>query len=107
MVAASGMLLNMGKKLEGACAARAVPARFTCHCYPPINLASSKKRDYSCLVRFSTTFLCHLWTDLAWELKLEGLSALFSYFYLYFVRRFVSAFWDSNFLEFLKLIDSC
>ena len=44
MVAAPGMLLNAGKKLEGACAARAVPARLTCHCYPPIKLASSKKR---------------------------------------------------------------
>ena len=50
------------------------------------------------------TFLCRLWTDLAWELKLEGLSAFLSYFLLYFVRRF---FWDSNFLEFSKLIDSC
>ena len=80
MVAAPGMLLSAGKKLEGACAARAVPARFTCHCYPPINLASPKKKDCSCLVRFSTTFLCRLWTDLAWELKLESLSALFSYF---------------------------
>ena len=81
MVAAPGMLLSAGKKLEGACAARAVPARFTCHCYPPINLASPKEeKDCSCLVRFSTTFLCRLWTDLAWELKLEGLSALFSYF---------------------------
>ena len=29
MVAAPGMLLSAGKKLEGACAARAVPARFT------------------------------------------------------------------------------
>ena len=43
------MLLNAGKKLKEACAARAVPARFSCLCYPPpnthrpINLASSKK----------------------------------------------------------------
>ena len=39
------MLLNAGKKLKEACAALAVPARFTCHCYPtsPINLACSKK----------------------------------------------------------------
>ena len=58
MVAAPGMLLNAGKKLEGAC----------------------EEKDCSCLVRFSTTFLCRLWTDLAWELKLESLSALFSYF---------------------------
>ena len=44
----------------------------------PINLASSKKATCSCLVRFSTTFPCRIWTGLAWELKLEGLSALFS-----------------------------
>ena len=31
MVAAPGMLLSAGKKLEGAYSARAVPARFTCH----------------------------------------------------------------------------
>ena len=75
MVAAPGMLLNAGKKLEGACAARAVPARFTCPCYPQL-----VEKDSSCLVRFCTTFLCHLWTGLAWELKLEGLNALFSFF---------------------------
>ena len=28
-------------------------------------------------------------------------------FLTFFVRRFVSVFWDSNFLEFLKLTDSC
>ena len=43
MVAAPGMLLNAGKKLEGACAARAVPARFTCHCYPPIIWLARRK----------------------------------------------------------------
>ena len=59
------------------------------------------------VVLYSTTILCRIWTGLAWELKLEGLSALFSYFYLSFVRRFVSVFWDSNFLEFFRLIDSC
>ena len=76
MVAAPGMLLNAGKKLkEEACAARAVPARFTCHSNQSGKL---EERDCSCLVRFSTTFLCRTWTDLAWELKLEGLSALFS-----------------------------
>ena len=41
MVAAHGMLLNAGKKLEGACAARAVPARFTCP-RPSIWLARRK-----------------------------------------------------------------
>ena len=40
MIAAPGMLLNSGKKLEGACAALAVPARFTCHCYPPDSRAT-------------------------------------------------------------------
>ena len=62
----------------------------------------SEEKDYSCLVRFSTTFLCRLWTDLAWELKLEGLSAFFSIF-SFILWRFVSVFWDSNFLEFSKL----
>ena len=80
MVAAPGMLLNVGKKLKESCAARAVPARFTCHCYLPNQSGYLEERDCSCLVRFSTTFLSRTWTDLAWELKLEGLSALFSYF---------------------------
>ena len=84
-----------------------VPYLRDSHAIVPINMASSKKATCSCLVRFSTTFPCCIWAGLAWELKLEGLSALFSYFLLYFVRRFVSVFWDSNFLEFLKLIDSC
>ena len=56
----------------------------------PINLASSKKATCSCLVHFSTTLPCRIWPGLARELKLEGLSALLSYFLLYFVRRFVS-----------------
>ena len=46
MVAAPGMLLNAGKKLKEACAARVpvVPARFMCHCYPPtINPAARRK----------------------------------------------------------------
>ena len=76
MVAAPGMLLNAGKKLEEACAARAVlrDSRATVTC------PARRKGLQSCLVRYSTTFLCRVWTDLAWELKLEGLSALFSYF---------------------------
>ena len=77
MVVAPGMLLNAGKKLKEACAACAVPARFTCHSNQSGWL---EERDCGCLVRFSTTFLCRIWTDLAWDLKLEGLSALFSYF---------------------------
>ena len=43
MVAAPGMLLNTGKKLKEACAARAVPARFTAIVTRSINPASSKK----------------------------------------------------------------
>ena len=74
------MLLNAGKKLKEACAARAVPARFTCHCCLPNQSGKLEERDCSCLVRFSTTFLCRIWIDLAWELKLEGLSALFLIF---------------------------
>ena len=41
MVAAPGMLLNPGKKLEGACAARALPARFIVT-HPTIRLARRK-----------------------------------------------------------------
>ena len=44
MVAAPGMLLNTGKKLKEACAARAVPARFTCHCYLPNQSVARRKR---------------------------------------------------------------
>ena len=77
MVAASGMLLNAGKKLKEACAARAMAARFTCQ-FQSIWLA--QRKGCSCLVCFSTTFLSRTWTYLAWELKLEGLNALFSYF---------------------------
>ena len=62
MVAAPGKFLVAGKTLKEACAARTV------------------ERDCSCLVRFSTNFLCRIWTNLVRELKLEGLSALFSYF---------------------------
>ena len=51
------------------------------------------------IVHFSTTFLYRLWTDLAWELKLEVLSASFLIF-SFILWRFVSVFWDSNFLEF-------
>ena len=78
MVAAPGMLLNAGKKLKEACAARAVPR--DSRAFVPINLASSKKATCSCLVSFSTTFPCRIWAGLVRELKLEGLSALFSYF---------------------------
>ena len=46
------MLLNEGKKLEGECAARAVPARFTCHCYPPINLAIARRKGLQLLSSF-------------------------------------------------------
>ena len=57
MVGAPGMLLNAGKKLEGACAARAVPARFTCHCYMPINLARGLQLLSSFLYYFSLSSL--------------------------------------------------
>ena len=44
----------------------------------PINLASSKK--VTAAAYFVSTILCCIWTGLARELKLEGLSALCSYF---------------------------
>ena len=69
----------------------------------PINLASSRGRDCSCLVRFSTTFLCRLWTDLSMGAEVGR----FERYVFLFLALFCSVFWDSNFLEFLKLIDSC
>ena len=80
MVEAPGMLLIVGKMLKEACVVHAVPVRFMCHyCYPPNQSDLLEERDCSSLVHFSTTFLCRIWTDLAWELKLEGFSALFSF----------------------------
>ena len=80
MVAAPGMLVNVGQKLKEACATCVIPARFTCHSYPPNHSGYPEESDCSCLVHFSTTILCRIWTGLVQELKLEGLSALFSYF---------------------------
>ena len=51
MVAALGMLLIAGKTLKVAVVIR------------PINQTGSKKG--TALVRFSTSFLCRIWTDLS------------------------------------------
>ena len=109
MVAAPGMLLNAGKKLKEACAARAVPAPYLRdpRAIVPINLASSQKATCSCLVRFSTTFSSRIRTGLARELKLEGLRLCFLIFSFILSGVLLLFFFDSNFLEFLKLIDSC
>ena len=40
----------------------------------------ARRKGLQLLSSFLYYFFCRLWTDLAWELKLEGLSALFSYF---------------------------
>ena len=53
MVAAPGMLLNTGKQLKEACAARAaVPARFTCHCYPPKSIRLARRKGLQLLSSF-------------------------------------------------------
>ena len=55
-------LLVAGKKLKEACAAHALrdsQAIVT----RPINLARARESYRSCLVRFSTTFLCRIWTS--------------------------------------------
>ena len=52
MVAAPGMLLSAGKKLEGACTSRAVPARFTCHCYLPISIWLARRKGLQLLSSF-------------------------------------------------------
>ena len=62
----------------------ALPARFTCYIYPP-NHSGYEESDCSCLVHFSTTILCRIWTGLARELKLEGLR--FVFLFLAFVHK--------------------
>ena len=52
MVAAPGMLLSAGKKLEGACAALAVPARFTRQCYPPPSIWLARRKGLQLLSSF-------------------------------------------------------
>ena len=61
MVAAPGMLLIAGKKLKEECAARAIPAQFTCHMVPAqsIWLARRKRLQLisSFLYYFSLSYL--------------------------------------------------
>ena len=52
MVAAPGMLVNAGKKLKEACAARAIPARFTCHSYPPNQSGLARRKRLPLLSPF-------------------------------------------------------
>ena len=52
MVAAPGMLLNAGKKLKEACAALALPARFTCNCYPPKSIWLARRKGLQLLSSF-------------------------------------------------------
>ena len=60
MVAAPGMLVNAGKKLKEACATRAVPARFTCHSYPPnqSGIARRKRQPRLSLLLYYYSLLC-------------------------------------------------
>ena len=46
------MLLNAGKKLKEACAARAVPARFTCRCSPPNQSWLARRKGLQLLSSF-------------------------------------------------------
>ena len=85
--------------MEGACAARAVPARFTSHW-----LARRKRLQLlsSILYYFSLSSL-----DRPRMGAEVGRFERFVFLFLaLFFRRFVSVFWDSNFLEFSKLIYS-
>ena len=68
IVVAYSMLHIMGKMLKEACAARAAPVRFMCHCYQPSQHGSLEK-DCSCLIYFSTSI------GLALDLNLESMSA--------------------------------
>ena len=81
MVAASGMLHIAGKTLKEACFAHAVPARFKFHCHLPNQFNQAHSKGLQLLSSFLYYLsLYSIWTGLALELKLEGMSALFSYF---------------------------
>ena len=61
----------------------------------PINPALSKKR-----LQLLSSFLYYYYLSY-WKV------ACFLIFSFRLLRRFVSVFWDSNFLEFFRLTDSC
>ena len=107
MVAAPGMLLIAAKKLKEVCAARAVPARFTCHCYPP-NLWLARRKGLQLLSSFLYYFSL-LYLDRPSTGAEVGRFERFVFLFLALVCqafRFCFFFFlDSNFLEFLRLID--
>ena len=81
----------------------------TCAIHLPLLPAQSiwlaLRKGLQLLSSFLYTFLFRIWIDLAWELKLEDLSALFFLFLALFCQEFCFCFLGlSNFLEF---IDSC
>ena len=90
----------LGKDVEGG---MFHPCR-TCAIYVPLlpvqqSIIGKLGRDCNCLPSsFSTAFLCCIWTGLARELKLEGMSA----FFLSFSFSFVAVCGDSNFLEYFE-----
>ena len=104
MVVALGMLLNAGKKLKEACATRAVPAQFMCHCYPPnqSGYIARKKR-----LQLLSSFLCYFSLSYlnrpSMGAKVGRFERFVFLFLALFFKRFVSVFWGSNFLEFLNL----
>ena len=107
MVVAPGLLLIVENKLQEACAS---PCR-TCAIHEPLSPAHSirlaQRRDYSHVVCFSTTFLYRIWTGIARELNLEGLSNLFFCFFSFSLSgvlfQFVGAVYFRFFLENLKV----
>ena len=115
MVAAPGMLLNAGKKLEGACAARAVPARFTCHCYLPDSRAIvtcpsiwlARRKGLQLLSSFLYYFSLSSLDRPSMGAAVERFERFVFLVLALFCQAFCFCFWNSNFLEFLKLIDSC
>ena len=80
MVAAPGMLLHAGKKLEGACAARAVPARFTSHCYPPITIWLARRKGLQLLSSFLYYFSLSSLDRPSMGAEVGRFEALFFYF---------------------------
>ena len=111
MVAAPGMLLSAGKKLEGACAARAVPARFTylrdsraIVTRPSIWL--SRRKGLQLLSSFLYYFSLSSLDRPSMGAEVGRFERFVFLFLALFCQAFCFCFWDSNFLEFFKLIDS-
>ena len=99
------MLLNAGKKLkEAACAARALPARFTCYCYPPNQSGLARRKGLQLFSSFLYYFSLSYLDRPSMEAEVGRFERFVFLFLALFCQAFCFCFWDSNFLE---LVDSC